>query len=123
MKTVLIVDDCKEIRQLVLTTLDLGEFTVLEASDGAEAITFARKYHPDLIIMDIVMPGLIDGIEATRRIKAESETADCQIIFLTGSQIDRTTESLDAGAVDILTKPFSPLDLIGKVEKFLGIQV
>jgi len=123
MKTVLIVDDCKEIRQLVLTTLDLGEFTVLEASSGSEAIILAEKYIPDLIIMDIVMPGLIDGIEATRHIKAQSETAGCQVIILTGSQLDRTSESLAAGAVDVLTKPFSPLDLIGKVEQILGIQV
>jgi two-component system, OmpR family, phosphate regulon response regulator PhoB len=123
MKTVLIVDDCREIRQLVVTTLDLGEFTVVEAASGAEAITIAGKYNPDLIIMDIVMPGPIDGIEATRRIKARHETADCQIIILTGSQIDRTGESLGAGAVDVLTKPFSPLDLINKVEQILGIHV
>lgn len=123
MKTVLIVDDCREIRQLVITTLDLGEFTVVEASSGSEAITLARKYNPDLIIMDIVMPGPIDGIEATRRIKARPAAIDCQIIILTGSQIDRTEESFAAGAVDVLTKPFSPLDLINKVEQILGIHV
>ena len=121
MKKVLIVDDCKEIRQLVTTTLDLGEFKVYEASNGTKAIEMAKKYHPDLIIMDVVMPGPIDGIEATRLIKNTPETNDCQIIILTGSRKDRRSEGIAAGACDIFTKPFSPLDLISKVEQMLGI--
>jgi CheY-like chemotaxis protein len=121
MKKVLIVDDCKEIRQLVTTTLDLGEFTVYEASNGEDAVAMARKYGPDLIIMDVVMPGPIDGIEATRMIKSIPETADCQVIILTGSRKNLRKESFNAGASDVFTKPFSPLDLISKVEQILGI--
>ncbi len=121
MKKVLIVDDCREIRQLVMTTLDLGEFRVFEASSGARAVEMAQKHHPDLIIMDLVMPGPIDGIEATRRIKIDPQTSNIQIIILTGSRIDRKKECLAAGACEVITKPFSPLGLISKVEQILGI--
>ena len=123
MKKVLIVDDCKEIRQLVTTTLDLGEFKVYEANNGFKAIEMAQKHLPDLIIMDIIMPGSVDGIEATRRIKTNPVTKNCQIIMLTGSHIDRRKESKKAGAIDVFTKPFSPLDLIAKVEHILGITI
>jgi len=121
MKKVLIVDDCREIRQLVLTTLGLADFKVYEAADGMGAVEMARTIRPDLVIMDIVMPGAIDGIEATRRIKSHPLTADCQIIVLTGLRNDRHKESLAAGACDVFIKPFSPLDLISKVECILGI--
>ena len=123
MKKVLIVDDCKEIRQLVATTLDIGEFTVYEASNGLKAVEMAKKWVPDLVIMDISMPGTVDGIEATRQIKHFPATAACQVVILTGSRIDRRKDGLAAGATDVLTKPFSPLDLIAKVESILGITV
>lgn len=123
MKKVLIVDDCKEIRQLVATTLDIGEFTVYEASNGVKAVEMANKWLPDLIIMDVTMPGSVDGIQATRTIKGSPQTATCQVIILTGSRIDHKKDGIGAGASDVLTKPFSPLDLIAKVESILGITV
>ena len=123
MKKVLIVDDFKEIRQLVKTTLDRDELMVYEASNGLKAVEMAKKHLPDLIIMDIVMPGIIDGIEATRQIKTAPDTRNCQVIILTGSKTDRRKESKVVGAYDIVTKPFSPLDLIAKVEQILGITV
>ena len=121
MKKVLIVDDCREIRQLVAATLDPGEFRVIEAASGSKAVEMTQKHHPDLIIMDVVMPGPIDGIEATRQIKNDPETSDSHVIILTGSRIDRRNEGLSAGACDVLTKPFSPLGLISKIEQILGI--
>ena len=83
----------------------------------------AKKWVPDLIIMDISMPGTVDGIEATRQIKNSPVTAACQIIILTGSRVDRRKDGLAAGATDVLSKPFSPLDLIAKVESILEITV
>ena len=121
MKKILIVDDCKEIRQLVSATLDTRHFTVFEAANGKNAIEMAREHIPDLIIMDIVMPGTIDGIEAMRRIKNDDKTAHCEIIILSGSRTDRRTECVKAGARDIFLKPFSPLDLISKVDQILDI--
>jgi two-component system, OmpR family, phosphate regulon response regulator PhoB len=119
MKKILIVDDSKEVRQLVITTLDLQNYTVFEALNGVNAVELARKHNPDLIIMDIVMPGVIDGVEAIRQIKGSPDTAHCNIIILSGSGTDRRKECFAAGATDIITKPFSPLDLISKVEQIL----
>lgn len=119
MKKILIVDDCKEIRQLVKATLGVGEYRVFEAASGLKAIESARKNTPDLIIMDIVMPGGIDGIEAIRKLKELPETENCKIIILSGSEKSRVQEGYDAGACDFFIKPFSPLNLISKVELLL----
>ncbi len=70
--------------------------------------------------MDVVMPGSIDGIDAISQIKSCDETRNCQIIILTGSEQDRKTEALEAGAVDFVYKPFSPLDLLKKIDLYLG---
>lgn len=120
-KTILIVDDSKEIREIVKTTLDADLFKVYEASNGSRAIESAKKYKPDLIIMDVIMPGQIDGIDAITQIKNSDELNDCQIIVLTGSEQDRKEDGLAAGAVDFVYKPFSPLDLLEKIDQCLGM--
>lgn len=119
MKKILIVDDSKEIRHLVKTTLEMNDYIVFEAPNGVKAVESARKIKPDVIIMDLMMPGL-DGVEATRQIKNDPETKDCQVIILTGSDHDRE-KGISAGACDFFIKPFSPLDLIAKVDNLLGI--
>lgn len=123
MKKILIVDDSNEIRKLVKTTLDTSTCRVYEAASGAKAIEIATKQVPDLIIMDVIMPGTIDGIEATRVIKNAPGTCKCHVIILTGSNHIRQDEIMSAGADDVFTKPFSPLDLIAKVEQVLGSAV
>jgi CheY-like chemotaxis protein len=70
--------------------------------------------------MDMAMPGTIDGMEATRRIKSTPETAGCTVIMLSGSEIELRETALEAGAVDFIQKPFSPLDLIEKIEALFG---
>jgi CheY-like chemotaxis protein len=120
MKKILVVDDSKEIRQLVKTTLESDFYKVYEASNGLKAVEAARKYTPDLIIMDVVMPGSVDGIEATKQIKINAETKNCQIIILSGSEDFRSEDANNAGACDFFPKPFSPLDLIEKVDLILG---
>jgi CheY-like chemotaxis protein len=119
-KTILIVDDSKEIREIVKTTLDAELFKVYEAPNGSRAIESARKYKPDLIIMDVIMPGQIDGIDAITQIKNSEELKECQIIVLTGSEQDRKEDGLAAGAADFIYKPFSPLDLLKKIDQCLG---
>ena len=120
MKKVLIVDDQAEVRRLVEITLRVGDYKVFQAQNGQEAIEAARKKKPDLIIMDIMMPGDMDGFEATRVLKNDPETKDSTIIMLTakGQELDKE-KGLEAGADDYFTKPFSPLELIRKVEKVL----
>ena len=121
MKKILIVDDQLEVRELVEVTLRVEDFQIIQAKSGEEAFEIARSEKPDLIIMDIIMPGGMDGLEATRILKNDPETKDCQIIMLTakGQQDDRD-KGFEVGADDYFVKPFSPLDLIKKVEEVLG---
>jgi two-component system, OmpR family, phosphate regulon response regulator PhoB len=120
MKKILIVDDQLEVRELVEVTLRVGDYNILKATKGEEGIEIARAEKPALIIMDIMMPGGMDGLEATRILKNDPETKKCKIIILTakGQQID-IEKGFEAGADDYFTKPFSPLELIKKVETFL----
>jgi len=121
MKNILIVDDQAEVRELVEVTLRVEDYRILQAESGEKAIEIARAEKPDLIIMDIMMPGSVDGLEATRFLKNDPETKDCKIIMLTakGQEADREA-GFEAGANDYFIKPFSPLELIKKVEEALG---
>jgi CheY-like chemotaxis protein len=120
MKKILIVDDQLEVRELVEVTLRVGDYHILKAQSGEEAIAVVKAEQPTLIIMDIMMPGGMDGLEATRILKNDPETQNCKIIMLTakGQQSD-IERGLAAGADDYFIKPFSPLELIKKVEAFL----
>ena len=121
MKKILIVDDQEEIRRLVDITLRVENYQILQAESGEEAIEIVKAEKPDLVIMDIMMPGGIDGLEATRILKNDPETKECLIIMLTakGQSYERE-EGLAAGADDYFAKPFSPLVLIKKVEELIG---
>lgn len=121
MKKILIVDDESEIRKIVEMTLSSDEYQILQAQSGEEAIDIATAKKPDLIIMDIMMPGGMDGFEATRILKNEPKTRASTIIILTGkAQEDELEKGFKAGAEDFFLKPFSPLQLMKKVEKVLG---
>ena len=121
MKKILIVDDRLEVRELVEVTLRVKEYRILQASNGDDAVALAKAERPDLILMDIMMPNGMDGLEATRMIKNDPDLKDCTIIMLTakGQQTDRE-KGFEAGADDYFVKPFSPLDLVRKVEEVLG---
>jgi DNA-binding response OmpR family regulator len=123
MKKILIVDDRAEVRELVEVTLRSSEYISLQAESGEKAIEIAKAERPHLIIMDIMMPGGMDGLETTRILKGDPETRESVIIMLTakGQEIDRE-EGFKAGADDYFVKPFSPLDLIRKVDEVLGRQ-
>ena len=121
MKKILIVDDQPEVRKLVEVTLSVEDYQILQAESGEEAIEIVKAKKPDLIIMDITMPGGMDGLEATRILKNDPETKDCTIIMLTAKgQESEREDGLAAGADDYFVKPFSPLELIQKVEEVLG---
>jgi CheY-like chemotaxis protein len=113
MASILIVDDDPSIRKLVATTLeDVAGFELVEAGDGGEALDLAAEEAPAIVLLDIDMPGL-DGLEACRRLRAETATADTTIVMLTaaaGEEAERAAE--EAGADLFLTKPFSPLELL-----------
>ncbi len=121
MKKILIVEDQPEVRELVQVTLSLGGFEILEAANGSVGVDIAMKARPDLILMDVMMPGEIDGFEATRRLRMNPDFSDTTIIMLTarGQQHDFEM-GRQAGADGYITKPFSPLSLIKKVDEVLG---
>lgn len=116
-KKVLIVDDELCIRQLVSSVLD-GNYTVLEASDGEEAINIARKQKPALIFMDILMPKL-DGYTACYEIKRNRATRAIPVVMLTGVGYElNKTLSQKMGADGYITKPFDLQELLDKVSQF-----
>jgi len=121
MKKILIVDDRIEVRKLVEVTLEVENYQLLQADSAEKALEIARREKPDLILMDIMMPGGMDGLEATRILKKDPETKNCAVIILTamGQEYD-LIEGKKAGADDYFIKPFSPLDLLRKVEEILG---
>jgi two-component system phosphate regulon response regulator PhoB len=117
MKKILIVDDSKDIRDLIVATLDTTEYKIFEAGDAMKAIAVAIVEKPDFIIMDVVLPGNINGVEATKIIKSNPLTRRCDIIMLTGSNNQVLQhEAIKAGATCYFVKPFSPLDLLQRVE-------
>lgn len=116
MKTILVVDDERNIIELVRLYLEQAGFRVVEARDGHEALVQHDRVDPDLIVLDLMLPGL-DGWEVCRRVRAES---DVPIIMLTArsDDIDRIV-GLELGADDYLTKPFNPRELVARVRAIL----
>jgi CheY-like chemotaxis protein len=120
MKKILVVDDSKEIRMLVIATLENDDYTLLEAENADKAVLISAEEKPDLIIMDVHMPGALDGLKATKIIKSAKETSKSKIIMLTGAKSKNIIdEAGKAGADGFLQKPFSPLELIENVERAL----
>ncbi|MEW6351820.1 MAG: response regulator [Thermodesulfobacteriota bacterium] len=121
MKKILIVDDDSDVRALLEKTLMKCGCAILTAADGQQALAIARDEHPDLIIMDIMMPGTIDGIEATRILKADLKTRRSNVIVLTGMGVAEIRGKVkNAGAASLFQKPFSPLELLDAIEGILG---
>jgi len=115
-KKVLVVDDDAKTVELVKLYLERDSYKVLMAYDGVEALRLARESHPDLIVLDIMLPGM-SGLEVCRTLRSETNVP---IIMLTA----RTTENdkltgLDIGADDYMTKPFSPKELAARVRVIL----
>jgi DNA-binding response OmpR family regulator len=115
-KRVLVVDDDVKTVELVKLYLNRDGYRVLTAYDGVEALRLARESHPDLIVLDLMLPG-IDGLEVCRILRAES---DVPIIMLTAKTTDQDKlAGLDLGADDYVTKPFSPRELAARVRAVL----
>jgi len=117
---ILAVDDEPHILKLVCFSLTARGYEMLEASDGLRALEIAEQEHPDLILLDVMMPAL-DGYETCRRLKANPATADIPVVMLSAkSQKAEQAVGLQAGALDYITKPFTPKDLAEQVKGFLG---
>jgi DNA-binding response OmpR family regulator len=118
--TILVADDDPDIQSLVVLRLERSGYRVIRASDGEEALELALAEHPDLAVLDIMMPKL-DGCEVTRSLRSNPETADMPVILLTARVQDGdVTRGLEAGATDYVKKPFSPQELGARVASILG---
>lgn len=113
MKKILIVDDHADIRKLIRMTLEFEDFEVKEASTGNTALQLVHEWQPDLVLMDVMMPGSLSGLEVCARLKSDPALADLRIILLSARGQARDREAgMRAGADAYMVKPFSPLQLI-----------
>jgi two-component system alkaline phosphatase synthesis response regulator PhoP len=117
--TIVVVDDEANIRELVRYNLEKEGFACLEAEDGPAGLELVREARPDLVVLDIMLPGT-DGLEVCRLLKASPATAGIPIIMLTAKaeEID-TVLGLEMGADDYVAKPFSPRELVARVKAVL----
>jgi DNA-binding response OmpR family regulator len=118
-QTVLIADDERALAQAIATTLDLEGLRTVVTYDGEQALVLARALQPDLILLDVIMPGR-SGIEVCATLKTDPTTASIPVIFITAKTgpADRMV-GIAAGADEYLTKPFSPTRLIALVKEVL----
>ncbi|MGH7363473.1 MAG: response regulator, partial [Candidatus Methylomirabilales bacterium] len=116
---VLVVDDEKDIVELVRYHLEKEGFQCLLAGDGPAALRLARQHRPDLLILDLMLPGL-DGLEVCRQLRRDPATARLPILMLTAKaeEVDRVV-GLEVGADDYVVKPFSPRELVARVKAIL----
>ena len=118
-KRILVVEDNEDNRRIVRDLFTCAGYELLEAVSGEDGVTLARRERPDLILMDIQLPGF-DGYEATRRIKAEPGLAGVPIIVVTSYALSGDdVKAMAAGADGYVSKPFSPRALLAKVREFL----
>jgi two-component system, cell cycle response regulator DivK len=117
---ILVVDDYQDAREMYAEYLQFSGFRVAEAKNGNEAVEQAFALKPDLILMDLSLPG-IDGWEATRRLKADDATKRIPIVALTGHALAGASEGAKrAGCDSFVTKPCLPDDLVVEVRRMLS---
>ncbi|MDX1510467.1 MAG: response regulator [Nitriliruptorales bacterium] len=121
-RRVLIVDDDPIILDIVTTVLDLEDFSVTTAEDGETALELVAKEPPDVMVLDVMMPGM-SGLEVCAKLRSSEEHARLPIVLLTARDTDEDRRAgMDAGADYYLSKPFSPLELIDIIEELLSVK-
>ena len=117
---VLVIDDEAPIRLLCRVNLEAEGMTVLEAGDGPSGLEVARREHPDVILLDVMMPGL-DGWRVAEELVDDPRTREIPIVFLTArAEFRDRARGLDIGGVDYITKPFNPVELAPLVDRLLS---
>ncbi len=121
-RTVLSVEDQPDIRRLIRMTLEFKGLDVIEACEGEEGVRMARERMPDLILMDVMMPGM-DGLTAARILAEDPKVSHIPVVIL--SALGRTSDidaGLETGVRAYLVKPFSPWELLSLVDQLTGTQ-
>lgn len=120
MTKILIAEDERDIRNLIIYTLRFANYEVVAASNGEEAVSMAKQEVPDLILMDVRMPRLT-GYEACTAIKSEPDLKDIPVIFLSAKgQEFEIQEGFQVGAAEYLLKPFAPDQLTARIQAILA---
>lgn len=117
--TILIVEDEKDIRELLRHNLEREQYRVLVAESGEEGLKLARRDRPDLVLLDLMLPGM-DGLEVCRSLRADGQTRRIPIVMLTARSEDAdVVAGLELGADDYVTKPFQPRVLLARLRSVL----
>lgn len=120
MEKIMVVEDEKDIRELIVFSLRFGGYNVVEVSNGEEAVKIAPLEKPDLIILDVRMPKMT-GYEACQKLKGIPETSKIPVIFLSARGQERDVQQgMKLGAKEYILKPFAPDELLKKVEEILS---
>jgi len=118
-RRILVIEDQEDNRQILRDLLASADFEVIEAEDGEAGLAAAAAHRPDLILMDIQLPGL-DGYEATRRLKADATLHAIPVIAITAYELNEAEDKARAAGCDAyIAKPFSPRQLLAKVREYL----
>src|SRR5262245_12524635 len=121
---ILVADDLEANRRLLEAKLAADYYDVLLARRGEEGVQLAKRERPDLILLDVMMPGGIDGYEACRRLKAQPETRHIPVVILTTlDDRDSKVRALQAGAEEFLTKPIDDVHLMARVKSLISLKV
>ncbi|MDB5173840.1 MAG: response regulator with CheY-like receiver domain and winged-helix DNA-binding domain [Phycisphaerales bacterium] len=117
--TILVIDDEKDLIDLVRYNLEKEGYDVIAASDGQAGLDVATRHRPDLVVLDLMMPG-IDGLQVCQRLRADQKVGRIPVIMLTAkaTEADRIV-GLELGADDYITKPFSPREVVARVKAVL----
>lgn len=120
MAKILIIEDDKFLRELIIQKLGKEGFDVVEAGEGEEGLRKAKEEKPDLVLLDLILPG-IDGFEVLRRAKADGETSSIPVVILSNlGQRDDVDKGVELGAADYLIKAhFTPGEIVQKVKAIL----
>lgn len=121
MTRILIVEDHPALRALIRLTLRRTSYELYEAASGEEALRFAHELIPDLIILDVMMPGHLDGLQVCRAVKSNEQLGHCKVLLVSArGQHSDLLEGERVGADGYLVKPFSPRRLLGAVHERLA---
>jgi two-component system phosphate regulon response regulator PhoB len=118
MKKILMIEDHADIRRLIRLTLETLDYEVAEAIDGSSGAVLAQSFQPDLVLLDVMMPGAIDGLQVCRLLKARAPSTRVLMLSARGRSEDMEA-GMQAGADGYLVKPFSPLLLIENIRQQL----
>jgi CheY-like chemotaxis protein len=119
-KAILVADDDPDILSIVSMSLETQGYTVYKAANGREAVDLARQHHPDLVLMDMMMP-VVSGYEAVSELKADQSTRDIRIVGLSAKAMATDMErATDVGIDGYITKPFRIAQVLSVVESYLS---